>query len=185
MKKRKIPSLLLCLLLALLPWAGSFSLAQADEPPVPLTIYKTMHTNLQQYITGYEELEFYQQLSKDTNTVLTFMTPPVGQEREQLNLILASRDFPDIFLDSWSTYVGGAAKAILDNIIIPLNDWMDSDAPNLTSALAEYPDAMKYISTESGDIFSVPVIMESPAQLVTQGALIRKDWLDDLGLSMP
>ncbi|MDL2234255.1 extracellular solute-binding protein, partial [Ruminococcaceae bacterium OttesenSCG-928-L11] len=165
--------------------ASSTPAEQPKGDPVPLTIYKPLHTNLQQYASGNKDLPFYEELAKNTNTELTFMTPPVGQEKEQFNLIIASGDFPDLFIDPWTNYTGGAAKALQDNIIIPLNDLMESHGPNMKQAFADFPNAMKYVTTENGDIYGAPIIFASPLQLVTWGPNMRLDWLEELGMELP
>ena len=153
--------------------------------PVEFNVYKRLHTNLQQYASGNEELPFYKALAEATNTKLSFMTPPVGQEREQFNLIIASGDYPDIFIDRWTDYTGGASKALGDNVIIALNDLIEEHAPNIKVAIAQYPDAFKYVTNEAGEIYGLPIVFTDNMQIVTWGVNIRKDWLDELGLEVP
>ena len=166
---------------------GQTASASAEQPaePANLRIYKKLHTNLQQYAAGNEDLPMFQELEARTNTRLTFMTPPVGQEKEQFNLIVASGDYPDIFVDQWLDYTGGGAKALKEKVIIPLNDLIDEQAPNIKAAMAEYPEAFRYVTNENGEIYGIPMIFTDNMQLVTWGVNIRKDWLDDLGLAVP
>ena len=157
---------------------------QAQEV-TELTLYKELHVNLQQYAKGNEELPLFQELQKRTNTKLTFMTPPVGQESEQFNLIVASGEYPDVFISMWSGYTGGGAKALVDNVIIPLNDLIEEYAPNIKAAMENYPEAFRYVTNEQGEIYGVPMVFTDRMQQVTWGVNIRKDWLDDLGMEVP
>lgn len=150
-----------------------------------LKIYKGLHTNLQQYVAGNEDLPLFKEIEKRTNTKLTFMTPPVGQEKEQFNLIVASGDYPDIFIDMWDNYTGKGAKALEDQVIIRLNDLIEEEAPNIKAALEQYPEAFHYVTNEKGDVYGVPMVFTDNMQLVTWGVNLRKDWLDDLGLEVP
>lgn len=165
--------------------------AQAESKQEPagavreLTVYKKLHTNLQQYAAGNEELPMFKELEKRTGTRLTFMTPPVGQEKEQFNLIVASGEYPDIFLDMWTDYTGGGAKALADQVIIPLNDLIEEYGPNIKAAMEEYPQAFRYVINEQGQIYGIPMVFTDKMQRVTWGVNIRKDWLDDLGLEVP
>jgi len=148
-------------------------------------MYKRLHTNLQQYVGGNEDLPLFQELEKRTNTKLTFMTPPVGQEKEQFNLIIASGEYPDIFTDMWNDYTGGGAKALADNVIIPLNELIDEYAPNIKAAMEEYPESFRYVTNEQGEIYGIPMVFTDNIQLVSWGVNLRKDWLDDVGMEVP
>lgn len=150
-----------------------------------LSIYKKLHTNLQQYAAGNEELPLFKELAARTDTELTFMTPPVGQEKEQFNLIIASGEYPDIFVDMWTDYTGGGAKALSDEVIISLNTLIDEHAPNIKAALEEYPDSFRYVTNEKGEIYGVPMVFTNKMQQVTWGVNLRKDWLDELGMEIP
>lgn len=150
-----------------------------------LKLYKGLHTNLQQYVAGNEELPLFKELEKRTNTKLTFMTPPVGQEKEQFNLIVASGEYPDIFIDMWDNYTGKGAKALEDQVILRLNDLIEEYAPNIKAALEQYPEAFHYVTNEKGDIYGIPMVFTDNMQLVTWGVNLRKDWIDDLGLEVP
>lgn len=158
---------------------------EQQAEPVNLKIYKKLHVNLQQYAAGNEALPMFQEIEKRTNTRLTFMTPPVGQEKEQFNLIVASGDYPDIFMDMWLDYTGGGAKALKDKVVIPLNDLIDQNAPNIKAAMEQYPNAFRYVTNENGEIYGIPMVFTDNMQLVTWGVNLRKDWLDDLGLEVP
>lgn len=157
----------------------------SQEPVMNLRVYKQLHVNLQQYAAGNENLPMFQEIEKRTNTKITFMTPPVGQEKEQFNLIVASGDYPDIFVDMWLNYTGGGAKALKDKVIIPLNDLIDQNAPNIKAAMEQYPEAFRYVANEEGQIYGIPMVFTDNMQLVTWGVNLRKDWLDDLGFSVP
>lgn len=150
-----------------------------------LSIYKKLHTNLQQYAAGNEELPLFKELAARTDTELTFMTPPVGQEKEQFNLIIASGEYPDIFVDMWTDYTGGGAKALSDEVIISLNTLINEHAPNIKAALEEYPDSFRYVTNEKGEIYGVPMVFTNKMQQVTWGVNLRKDWLDELGMEIP
>lgn len=158
---------------------------EQPEEPMKLKIYKSLHTNLQQYAAGNEDLPMFKEIENRTNTKLTFMTPPVGQEKEQFNLIVASGDYPDIFIDMWQNYTGGGAKALKDKVVIPLNDLIEQNAPNIMAAMEGYPDSFRYVTNENGNIYGIPMVFTDNKQLVTWGVNLRKDWLDDLGLEVP
>ncbi len=160
-------------------------MAAKPAEPTAITLYKPLYASLQQYIKGNEELPFWKEYEKRTNTKITFMTPPVGQEKEQFNLILASGKYPDIFVYDWIGYPGGPAKAVNDKIIIPLDDLIKKNAPNIQKEFERFPTAVKYVSTQSGQIFAAPLIYDVPSQQVAWGPNARLDWLKDLKMEIP
>lgn len=108
-----------------------------------------------------------------------------SSSNDQFNLMLASRDLPDIIYYNWFSFRGGPEKAINDEIIIPLNDVLDKYAPNLKKYLKEAPDVDKRIKTDSGKYSCFPASRGSKDATIYYGPMVRKDWLDDLSLKVP
>jgi len=105
---------------------------------------------------------------------------------EALKLLMAGDDLPDlIFFDWGQAYNGGAAKAIEDGIIEPLNDYLDEWAPDLKAVLDSNDSWRKVNTTSKGDIFCAPMIRGDAELCVFGGLIIRQDWLDELKLEMP
>lgn len=103
---------------------------------------------------------------------------------QKFSLLLASGDIPDIFMNTWLQYPGGPEKAVEQGYILKLNDYIDKYAPNLKKALEENPEIDKMIKTDDGTYYAFPFI-RSEAGRVYGGPIIRKDWLDELGLPIP
>ncbi|WP_339279784.1 extracellular solute-binding protein [Paenibacillus sp. FSL W8-1187] len=133
-----------------------------------------------------DEVPFFQEWQKRTGVKLEFASPPSGQAKESLNMLLASGDLPDLiefnFLDG---FPGGPEKAIKDGYILRLNDYIDKYAPNLKRFLQDNPDIDKMVKTDSGSYYAFPFIREDEYLRVFQGPIIRQDWLDELGLPVP
>lgn len=79
---------------------------------------------------------------------------------------------------------GGPEKAINDGVIIKLNDLINQHAPNLKQFLNDNPDIAKEVKTDSGTMYVIPSIGIGKVNTFS-GPIIRKDWLDELGLSVP
>ncbi|WP_039788739.1 extracellular solute-binding protein [Paenibacillus riograndensis] len=103
---------------------------------------------------------------------------------QKFSLMLASGELPDIFLNTWLQYPGGPDKAVEQGYILKLNDLMDKYAPNLKRTLEEHPEIDKMIKTDDGTYYAFPFI-RSEAGRVYGGPIIRKDWLDELKLTVP
>lgn len=105
---------------------------------------------------------------------------------EQFNLMLASGDLPDVIQINWVTgYPGGPEKAIRENQIITFDELMEEHAPNLTKYLKEHPEIDKLVTTSDGKHYMFPFIRGDEYLLISNGPVVRKDWLDELGMDVP
>jgi putative aldouronate transport system substrate-binding protein len=152
--------------------------------PVKLSYWTGIPADATRSLKNYGEALFYQELEKKTNVKIEFQHPAVGSENEQFNLLIASGNLPDIIERDFTTYPGGPEKAISDKVLIKLNDIIDKNAPNLKKYLDEHPDMKKEISTDDGTIYVFPGIGIGNNS-VSGGMILRKDWLDELGLAIP
>ncbi|WP_214627196.1 extracellular solute-binding protein [Paenibacillus agaridevorans] len=150
-----------------------------------LTYWAPLNANLTSLKSNYGEVPFYQELQKRTGVKLEFTNPPVGQEQETFNVLLASGQLPDMMEWDWRMFPGGPEKAIDDGYILALNELIDQYAPNLKKYLAEHPEVDKQIKSDSGKYYAFPFIRGDDSLKVYQGPIIRKDWLDELGLPVP
>lgn len=129
---------------------------------------------------------YMQKKSKLTGVREKLIIPAANQAKEQINMMFASGDYTDIIEWNFLTdYPGGPEKAIQDGNILPLNDLIDQYAPNLKKYLAEHPEVDKQIKTDSGIYYGFPYIIGDSSLKTAAGPMLRKDWLDDLGLAVP
>ncbi|OPH59025.1 ABC transporter substrate-binding protein [Paenibacillus ferrarius] len=151
-----------------------------------LTYWGEMNGNLTGVKTSHSEVPFFQEWQKKTGVPLKFTAPPTGQVKEALNVMLASGDLPDMIEYNFlNDFPGGPEKAIKDGYILKLNDLIDKNAPNLKKYLKEHPEVDKLIKTDNGSYYAFPFIRGDEYLQVFQGPIIRKDWLDELGLPVP
>ena len=133
--------------------------------------------------TNMDETEFSKTLEEQTGIKIEYQHPASGQAKEQFNLMLADGKLPDIIEWKWhKNYTGGPAKAIVDGVIIPLNDIIDEYCPNLKAYLEEHPDIDKEIKTDDGLYYMFPTINSTRESF---GGYIREDWLKELNLEIP
>ncbi|WP_438444052.1 extracellular solute-binding protein [Gorillibacterium sp. sgz5001074] len=151
-----------------------------------LTYWGELNGNLTGVKASHTEVPFFQEWQKRTGVPLKFVAPPTGQAKEALNVMLASGDLPDMIeFNFLNDFPGGPEKAIKDGYILKLNDLIDKHAPNLKQYLKEHPEVDKMVKTDSGSYYAFPFIRGDEYLQVFQGPIIRKDWLDDLGLPVP
>ncbi len=166
---------------------GAVGSAQAGPATYPIKTDKTL-TYWGEYITTKAtmgEVPFFQEWQKRTGVPLEFISPPAGQEKEGLNVLLASGDLPDMLEYDWFSFPGGPEKAISDGYILRLNDVIDQYAPNLKKYLEEHPEVDKLLKTDNGSYYTFPFLRGDPLLQVYQGPIVRKDWLDEVGLAVP
>lgn len=98
---------------------------------------------------------------------------------EQLNLRIAAGDMPDMFTP-WN---GVETELIANGALLDLTDLLPEKAPHLWESIPEdIWDAVKANDpTGQNRIYVIPQVMSYGRN----GAMIRKDWLDNLGLDMP
>jgi len=151
-----------------------------------LTYWGELAGNLTGVTSSHAETPFFQEWQKRTGVSMKFTAPPTGQAKQTLNVLLASGDLPDMIEFNFKDdFPGGPEKAIKDGYILKLNDVIDKYAPNLKKYLKEHPDVDKMVKTDNGSYYAFPFIRGDQSLMVYQGPVIRKDWLDELGLPMP
>ena len=157
-----------------------------ETQTVTLTYWSGLGDKASQVISSNAQIPIYDVLAEMTGVSIEWINPSVTDQDTQLNLLLASQNLPDmIFYDWQSSYSGGLAKAVTDEIAIPLNDLIDEYAPNFKNLLEENPELKKQISLDDGTIAMFPSARTDPRVRIWFGPQIRQDWLDNLGLDMP
>ena len=155
------------------------------QTDVTLTWWTGIASDLSQNYTSYNDVPSFIGWQERTGIKISFLHPPTGGGDEQLNLIIASGDLPDIFNYNFISYPGGPEKAISDGVILRLNDLINNYAPNLKNVYSANPQYDRMVKTDTGSYYSFPFIRNDPRNSLYQGLQIRKDWLDELGLAPP
>jgi putative aldouronate transport system substrate-binding protein len=156
----------------------------ADEP-VTLVMWRPFLTEASHRISSMNENKSVIEKEKRTGVHINYIHPAIGTEDESFSLFIASQNYPDLIAPpSSASYVGGADKAIEDGVFLRLNEYLDEFAPNYMAMLKSDSTIYKLSSTDLGNIpwFSFILDGDRPPFM---GPQMRKDWLDDLGLSIP
>lgn len=123
-------------------------------------------------------------IQEATGITLDFEVVSMMASTEQFNLTIASGTYPDLIANVGSFYAQGISGAIQEGIITDLADYMDDYMPNYKYVLESYPDFRKSVIDDDGSIgLAANLLMEDYP--VTNGPVIRQDWLDKLGLDKP
>ncbi|MCK9252047.1 MAG: extracellular solute-binding protein [Clostridiales bacterium] len=132
-------------------------------------------------VSTWPDTPFWQAWQEQTGVKLEL------QEVTDFSLLLASGDYPDIITSgAWGSYSGGIAKAIDDGIVMPITDYLDTLAVNYKERLMSNEEWMKGATTPDGQFPGFYHLRSNdPGVSNSYGMIMRKDWLDDLGLSAP
>lgn len=158
------------------------------KSPLSLTYWQAFDGQAISAIKNSSEILAMQEFEKKTGINIDFIHPPLegAAASERFNLMLVSRDYPDVIEVNWlGEYPGGPAKALKDGVIIPLNDLVAKYAPNFSAFMKKNPELRRQFTTDDGLIYSFPFLRIDPRQSVYWGPMIRQDWLTKLKLQQP
>jgi len=134
---------------------------------------------------SYDEIAAMQEIQKKFDVDIEFVHPSTEQSSEQFNIMAASGDFKDIVSHNWNAYTGGPVKAAKDGAITVLDEYLDEHMPNLSKLMSENPDINYLARCYDGTVCVLPGCTDNNITRAIFGPMIRKDWLDKLGLEVP
>ncbi len=150
-----------------------------------LTYWMPLSSTISVITQNYGDTPFAKELEKKSGVKIEYIHPTQGQDASALSLMIASDELADIVETDWLNFQGGPSKAISNEVIVDLTDYMDEYAPNLKKFLKEHPDIDKSVKTDDGRYYCFPFIRNDKSLLCSAGYIIRNDWLNELGLTMP
>ncbi len=148
---------------------------------VELTHWIELNSDLRYSYSQFGDTPFAQELEKETGVRVKYISPVEGQSTEALNLMIASRELPDMISYPWYHYPGGAERAMMENVIQSLTEIIPQYSPNLNAYLEEHPDIKKMMKTDTGDYTVYPFIREDESLTVYYGPMVRRDLLEATG----
>lgn len=189
MKKRVILIIAMVCSIALFAGCGGKNPSQNGGEDNVLTIWMRNSAPIGGY-TDKSQFPFKDALEKETGIQLEFIFPALGQDQQQFNLLLASRNLPDIVSYYWGDVPGGAEKAIKDGYILKMdNAFLKKNSPDFYEIINSNEAYRKLSQTDSGDYYYYPMLLdiggEKEITTVVSGFVMRADWLRELGLETP
>ena len=132
-----------------------------------------------------EEAPLWQEIAAQTGVEVSYIPVSPSVAQEQFNLLLASGSIPEMVMYNWMSLPGGAQSAVDGGHILKLNDLIEDYMPNLNAYLEADKAREKQAKNDEGNYCFVPAFRGDPELLTYTGPIIRKDWLDDLGMAEP
>ncbi|NBD27425.1 extracellular solute-binding protein [Paenibacillus glycinis] len=130
-----------------------------------------------------KDLWMWKKYEEKTGIHVEWEELPGESAAERKNIILGSGKLPDAFYqtgfsnDELIKYGG-------QGLFVPLEDMIETHAPNLKKLFDEHPDIKKTLTMPDGHIYSLPYIDEAlPYRSIR--LYINQTWLDRLGLQVP
>ncbi|MBE7033050.1 MAG: extracellular solute-binding protein [Ruminococcaceae bacterium] len=147
---------------------------------ITLTVW--IKNNSQGYAADYEEYEVVKEIEKRTGVKIDFIHP-VGSAMEQLNIMLASGDMPDIVM----YYFDDSANIeyVEDGVYLDLTEYIEKFAPNFNKLVAENESYQQQLALMGDTRTYFPNLIDNEEYLGYNGYFIRQDWLDKVGMDIP
>lgn len=136
-------------------------------------------------VIDWETNEFVKWLEEVTNVDLVFEQIPLEGRAEKLSLLLASGEYPDVFLSVGMTDQQITTYGAGEGLFLPLNDLI-AEYGNFTDVmLEEYPGALGNMTQMDGNIYSLPEVNECYHCSLASKFWMNETWLANLGLERP
>ncbi len=153
------------------------------------TYWVAMHASASKFVTDHNENPAAERIEEATGVVVDYISPPVGQEKEQFNLLIAGGDdLPDLIgYDFVGGYRGGVGGAIEDEVIIDATALIEEHAPHFMEMLNLGDAYTRGAYTDDGVIayFGSAIADEWMAGRAFNGPIVNKTMLDKTGLDIP
>jgi putative aldouronate transport system substrate-binding protein len=131
----------------------------------------------------WKDMLVLQEYEKMTGMKIEYETYPVQNFSERKNLLFASNELPDAFINSHIS-ADEQLKFGTTGMLIPLEGLIEKYAPNIKALFNQYPDARKTVTAPDGHIYALPTVVTQAAAR-TQKMWINQQWLDKAGLKPP
>ena len=171
--------------------ASTGSTAEADdsftgypiETDETITMWNPQVATLHSSYTSYTESPFHMGLEEKTGVKVDWQFPSAGTDATQaFNLMLAGDALPDIIV---FTLYNDAQQYMDDGIIRDLSAEMPVYSPAYWEILQANEHFDLSAKTDAGQYWAYQSLRESPWGATYVGPVVRQDWLDEQGLSMP
>lgn len=161
--------------------AGTWPISDGTDT---ITIWDGWFPFFSAFFSDYNDTLFFQEMEKRTGVKTEFTLVNAEMAAEQFNLMVATGDYCDLMHDVDTNYVGGLDTAYEDEVIIAIDDLIDSWMPNFKAALYSEDKFLTDTLSDLGNRYQLSIFKHDPG-FPDYGLLIREDWLKDLNLERP
>ena len=135
-------------------------------------------------VNDFENNVYTRLIEEKTNIHIDWNIVTEADYETKLNLVIASGDYPDIFLSpDWSpTRIEVLAN---DKVLTPLTSYIEEYGENTRGILERFPRLRKVITMSDGNIYSIPSISGSYHGQAPQKMWVYNPWMESLDLEIP
>lgn len=184
-KAKKILGVVLVVAMAVSMFAGCGAKTSEHNSSSERKLEYWLGNNVSSYVSDYNDAVALQEIQKLVDIEVEFVHPSSAAWEEQFNIMMAAQDYPALVQYNWGTkYAGGYDGAFADDIILDLTPYTDK-LPNYSKVLNENPEFAKTVKTTDGKMLYFATMTNDTVTNANMGPMIRKDWLDKVGLDVP
>ena len=133
-----------------------------------------------------DEMVLFKRIEELTGVHIQWDAIQQAEYDEKKPLILgANKNLPDGFFGKYSLTASDLVTYGSQGILIPLNDLIEENAPNLKALFERRPDIKAMCTAPDGNIYATPYIQEGEDGTIFSNIMINKVWLERLGLEKP
>lgn len=141
------------------------------------------------FLDSLEEVAGIKKMEELTNVKVNYTCVTSAEAVEKYNLLLTSGDLPDVVYSAYG-YPGGGDKSIEDDVFLDMTYYVENFMPNYRKLRLSTDLTRKMTVTDTGKMWAINMLRCTDDGQVAEeetwaGMVIRKDWLDDLGLDVP
>ncbi|MDW7655919.1 MAG: extracellular solute-binding protein [Bacillota bacterium] len=161
-----------------------YDLPFVDEP-ITLSLFVSLDGKAAMSLTSLEEnltMQHYEEISGIN--IEWYHPSSATTTAEALNVMIASGDVTDMIAGIMSA--SDSIDTLIENgIIMRLNEAIDEHGYYLNQAFTEYPEFYAQVLSYEGNIGLYPSARLDEITRYFESFIVRKDWLDELGLEKP
>lgn len=152
------------------------------QDDVSFTMWHDFVPPLADYMDGMQDNLAYQTMEERTGVHMEITSVTKDSAATALSLVIASGDYPNL-MDGFAGYYGqGIDTAIDADIILDLAKYKEL-MPNYFALVDGDEEYSKETYTDSGAMGLAYTLNKK--HVVESGLVLRKDWLDELGMDIP
>ncbi len=164
----------------------SYELPLFPGEDVRFSMWISFSDNMSTFMpNGFVDNHGYQKSVEMTGVNIDFREVPTTNNTEMFNIMIASGDYPDIITGIDMLWTGSYDSAIEQDIFIDLTEMIENYMPVYKSIYDDLDDSVKRdLHTDAGN-FPKLLSIDFYPDGATEGAFIRADYLDAVGMDMP
>lgn len=134
---------------------------------------------------GPSDYLVYTEAQERLNVNITFEQLAIPVAAQAFNIMIASEVYPDLLYGFSNYYTNSLDDAISQDIIIDLTELIEEYAPDYNSVRLANEESERATVTASGNQALIYYAQSEDGYVPDMGPVIRKDWLDEVGLDEP